>query len=111
MREKNAIYKSLITSGTWTTLRAKHLAHHPLCSRCESEGRTKLAEEVHHINPIERGKTPEEMRRLAYDRANLQSLCKDCHFAIHNEMESKWNRKKNREQVQKQLEEFRKNWL
>jgi 5-methylcytosine-specific restriction endonuclease McrA len=43
---------------------------------------------VHHITPIETAATMEEMRRLAFNPANLMSLCDECHHKIHEEMRS-----------------------
>lgn len=59
----------------WRKLRAQHLDEHPLCLFCEEKGLVVAAEEVDHIEPIERA--PD--RRL--DPTNLRSLCKPCHSA------------------------------
>ena len=80
---KYKIYNKLINSYTWQKLRhAKFLAN-PICERCAAEGRATPTEEVHHIVPVERGRDETEMRKLAYDFGNLQSLCKACHAAVH----------------------------
>ncbi len=56
----------------WRRLRLLHLRESPLCVHCERRGNTSAANEVDHIVAIERG-------GAAFDRDNLQSLCKTCH--------------------------------
>ncbi len=77
-------YKRLINCYTWQLLRRKKIASQPLCEDCLAVGRVTVAEEVHHNIPVERGRTLEEMRELAYDFGNLVSLCRACHQARHN---------------------------
>jgi 5-methylcytosine-specific restriction enzyme A len=60
----------------WRKVRAKYLSRHPLCQRCEEQGRVVLADVVHHIKPLDEGGP-----RL--DQLNLMSLCRDCHEIIH----------------------------
>ena len=80
---KYKIYNKLINSYTWQLLRRKKFVANPVCEMCAAEGRVTPTEEVHHIKPVESGRDETEMRRLAYDYGNLQSLCKACHAAIH----------------------------
>lgn len=54
----------------WEALRNAHLGKHPLCKRCEKQGRVVAAAVVHHIEP-HRG----DWAKL-YDPNNLESLCK-----------------------------------
>lgn len=86
---KSKEYRRLVTSTRWRILRSEKLSEQPLCEKCEKEGRVRLAEEVHHIRPIESSNNIQEMNILAFDRSNLMSVCRDCHHKIHNEMESK----------------------
>lgn len=65
-------------SGRWPTVRAAHLALHPLCEVCG--GKVKL--EVHHIKPF-------HLRpQFELDPANLVTLCEagkggiNCHLAF-----------------------------
>lgn len=44
---------------------------HPLCVKCEAEGRTRPVDEVDHKIPLWAGGADHE--------SNLQSLCTDCH--------------------------------
>jgi 5-methylcytosine-specific restriction protein A len=48
----------------------------------------RLADEVHHIVPIESVSDVKSMEMLAFDDTNLMSVCRECHHAIHNEMQS-----------------------
>ena len=75
-----------------------------LCERCREEGRehgrkigdAELAEtgwitpgeDCHHIVPWETGRTMEEVKRLFFDRNNIQLQCVPCHIKTHQEMRS-----------------------
>lgn len=59
----------------WKRIRDKYVAEHPLCELCFKDGRSILADEVHHILPVSKGGS--------HDRSNLMSLCKSCHTKIH----------------------------
>ena len=91
-KDKNEIYQS----REWRELRAWKLRTQPLCEKCLADGRAagvaggwiRSAHCVHHITPIETAATMEEMRRLAFNPANLMSLCDECHHKIHEEMRS-----------------------
>lgn len=85
---KDKQYRHLINSTKWTTLRNYQLRKHPLCQRCEEQGRLRLANEVHHIIPIESVSNQQSMQTLAYDANNLMSVCRQCHHEIHAEMQS-----------------------
>lgn len=86
--DKTRAVKKIYNTQTWIKLRNGKLMNNPLCERCLAQGIIKSAEEVHHKNPISKGETDEEMRELAYNYDNLQSLCKKCHKEIHKEMGS-----------------------
>lgn len=58
--------------AVWKRLRELILAGEPLCRACGEAGRVRLAEQVDHITPIERGGAP-------FEAANLQPLCYECH--------------------------------
>ena len=66
----------------WKKLRGQKLRQNPLCERCECENRVKLADEVHHIVPLQ------ENIDLAFDYNNLQSVCLLCHKIIHLQLKS-----------------------
>lgn len=63
------------SSARWQRLRRIVLTREPTCRLCRAEGRTELATQVDHIEPIQR--RPE----LAFVEANLQPLCRACHDA------------------------------
>ena len=50
------------------------------------EDKSTFATEVHHVVPIQRGKSIAEMKRLAYDYHNLRSLCESCHKKAHEKL-------------------------
>ena len=91
-KDKATIYNS----REWKELRRAKLKAQPLCEKCIADGEAsgirggyiRSARCVHHIVPIETAKTMEEMKRLAYNPANLMSLCLECHHKIHEEMKS-----------------------
>lgn len=77
-KERQKIYQS----QTWQDMRRGHLMAHPLCEVCEALGRTTLAIDVHHLQTF---MTDEGVRRdIAYNPANLVSLCKQCHQSVHH---------------------------
>ena len=84
-KDKATIYNS----REWKNIRIWQLKRQPLCERhLYKEGRYVSAHCVHHITPIETAATMEEMKRLAFNPANLMSLCDECHHKIHEEMRS-----------------------
>ena len=82
------LYRTLINSARWRKLRRAVLSAHPLCMRCEREGRITGASEVHHAVPVESARDAEEARRLMFSPANLVPLCHACHVREHREMKS-----------------------
>ena len=96
---KNEDYKRLINSGSkWKKIRDTKIKLNPLCECCGE----KLAEEVHHILPLEDYSNDfETMESLAYDINNLQSLCKECHYKVHRELKRErfQNRDKRKEVI------------
>ena len=57
----------------WQKARAAFLHAHPLCARCQAEGRLVKATVVDHIVPHRGDST------LFWDTDNWQALCKRCH--------------------------------
>lgn len=64
---------STIYNWAWRKARTKHLRSHPLCVKCEANGRKQIATEVDHIIPHNGDK------QQFWDSTNWQSLCKSCH--------------------------------
>lgn len=83
---KDKDYTRLIHTSRWLYLRRDKLNAHPLCERCEENGRVTAATEVHHIIPVENGLTRQEKERLMFDPTNLRALCHDCHVKVHTDM-------------------------
>lgn len=83
-------YVRLMNSKRWREVRNAYLGEHPLCERClKLHNHIVAARCVHHIIPVESGKTIAEMERLAYSTGsiggghNLMALCLKCHSEIH----------------------------
>lgn len=70
--------------GVWRKVRAAYLAVHPLCERCERQGKITPSEEVHHIKPLPEGGTNEF--------SNLMALCTSCHSEITAREGGRWGR-------------------
>lgn len=62
----------------WKRIRDRYASEHPLCERCELDGRLTPIQEVHHILPIAQGGT--------HAIGNLMALCQSCHNKIHVEL-------------------------
>ena len=80
-----------------------------LCEICKAKGFITPGVDVHHIKPVETGRTVQEMERLAYNPNNCQLLCIACHIKVHQSMRSH-----TKEQVQankKRGAERRASWL
>ena len=54
----------------------------------KNEGKTTLAEDIHHIQSFMQTEDRWERMALAYDIGNLMSLCKKHHQMIHNQKHS-----------------------
>ena len=107
----NPKYTKLINSWKWQKLRREHLCRHPLCARCERQGRVVAATEVHHITPILTCSDELGMERLAYDSGNLMSLCHACHKAIHDGMGHKRRTKGQQKALTKAIASNFERWL
>lgn len=83
---KDRDYQQLINSSRWLRLRRDVLTAHPLCQRCEVEGRLTAATEVHHVRPVEEAITYSDKQQRMYDPHNLRALCHDCHVRTHTEI-------------------------
>lgn len=77
------LYVKLMNSARWKKTRDEWLSQHPLCANCKANGIVESARCVHHIVPVESGRTDKQCEELAFSEANLQSLCYQCHAEIH----------------------------
>jgi 5-methylcytosine-specific restriction enzyme A len=68
----------------WRRARAAYLARHPLCVRCQAEGRIEPSTTVDHIVPHRGDQT------LFWDEANWAAMCKRCHDA-KTTREGRWD--------------------
>ncbi len=106
---KDKDYNRLIHTVRWLKLRKSKLSDHPLCERCEEEGRITAATEVHHHVPVEYAITYAEKARLMYDPNNLRALCHNCHVKTHTEMGRSGRdatKRRTAEQVKKIVKKF-----
>lgn len=83
---KSKDYNELIHTVRWLRLRKQTLTAHPLCQRCEAEGRISAATDVHHVVPCEYAINRTAMEQLMFDPGNLMALCHDCHVQVHREL-------------------------
>ena len=83
---KDKDYQQLIHTSRWLRLRRATLKAHPCCQRCEMNGVTTAATEVHHVRPVEDGITRGDKSQRMYDPHNLLALCHACHVTIHTEL-------------------------
>ena len=67
----------------WKRIRDSYAAAHPLCEKCQAEGKLTPTEEIHHKLPLSQGGT--------HARENLIALCKSCHAKIHAESGDRWH--------------------
>lgn len=67
----------------WRNIRKAKLMKDPLCEICLLEGRTTLAEDVHHLCSFV-DYADNQALTLAFDSNNLCSVCKHCHWRCHN---------------------------
>ena len=65
----------------WRKIRRAFLNRNPLCIECLKQGRTKPANTVHHIIPLDNGGT--------HKLDNLLSVCRACHEALHNRFQQR----------------------
>ena len=106
---KDKEYNKLIHTNKWLRLRREVLNKHPICQRCEAEGRLTPATEVHHIRPVEEAFTHTERVQRMYDIHNARALCHDCHVRTHTELGRSGKaatQKRNAEHVREVIDKF-----
>lgn len=79
-KKRQKIYQNPL----WKRLRDAHLREHPLCEIALLEGRTVLAEDVHHWVSFMNGRTEMEMKTLAFDPRNIVAVSKLGHWELHH---------------------------
>ena len=63
---------SFYASKPWRMTLRRYLRDHPICEECGD----RLADSVHHVQPLEQGGAPR-------DPANLMGMCRPCHSGAH----------------------------
>lgn len=66
-------YRWLYKSYQWQKFSSNYLKKNRLCKICLEEGRTVIALNVDHVQPLI------HFHGNPYDLSNLQPLCKSCH--------------------------------
>lgn len=91
-KERQKVYQS----ERWQRLRRSKLLDNPTCELCLEHDVITPAVDVHHIISFMSVADSLERRRLAFDRENLKSLCRECHNFLHNQTDdtdTPWGRK------------------
>ncbi|MEI3355800.1 MAG: hypothetical protein V8R81_01715 [Clostridia bacterium] len=91
-RKRYSKYATFYNCDEWKNLKNKYLQDHEYrCEKCQEkkkenpEYKEKIAEEVHHKEPIQ---TPEGwIKRFEYK--GLKALCHDCHNEEHNRFQKR----------------------
>lgn len=78
-KQRHEVYNTAL----WRKMRLAKQMQNPLCEVCEMQGKTVLAEDIHHLISFSKY-TGAERDAIAYDSNNLISLCKQCHNLIHH---------------------------
>jgi 5-methylcytosine-specific restriction enzyme A len=79
MPYKSNCYRNFIRSSRWQRLRARYLVTHPLCERCQAQGRVTVACEVHHRQRCH----DDPVLQVSWD--NLEAICNACHLPVSND--------------------------
>lgn len=72
-----------MNSREWKELRLRKVQANPFCELCKEEGYAEPTRAIHHIVPIESGRTEAECRSLAFRWSNLISVCFRHHSKLH----------------------------
>ena len=100
-------YQRLLNDKQWKLLRAAVFRRtNGLCEMCLKDGHISPGVDVHHIRPVETGRTIQEMEQLCYDVGNCQLLCIECHIKVHQAM-----RTHTKEKVRENKERARQRFL
>jgi 5-methylcytosine-specific restriction endonuclease McrA len=77
------VYQEIYSDPRWISIRTYKTKENPLCEKCEELGIVTIMDEVHHKIPFQKGKTAQEIERLAFDIDNVISVCASCHHKLH----------------------------
>ena len=84
-RRKSARHRGYSTA--WDKLRDAYIAKHPLCQVCSMEGRTRMADLVHHLERVAEGNA------VLVDYDHLLAVCKSCHPTVEGNTALGWQAK------------------
>ena len=101
------LYRKIMNSRQWRETRAAVISAHPLCQQCEKTGRYVSAQCVHHVIPIESGRTEQDCWSLALNVKNCTALCYQCHAEIHM-AERSHTKESHRQREAERLERWKK---
>lgn len=79
-QKRQKVYQNPI----WKKMRLAKLMEKPLCYVCEIQGKTKLAEHLHHLHTFTQETDQDQINRLAFDSNNIVPLCSHHHWQIHH---------------------------
>lgn len=77
-------YQHIYQDRRWKDIVITKNWQNPICEECERVGKVTETEEIHHIIPFQKGKTPLEIEELAFNIDNTMSLCIPCHHKKHH---------------------------
>ena len=103
---RSKAYQRLLNSKRWAEVkRMVWRRAGGLCERCKADGFITPGVDVHHIKPVETGRTVQEMERLAYNPNNCQLLCVEHHIKVHQSMRThcKEKVKENKERARRRF--------
>lgn len=102
--QSNRVKRQNIYNTTlWKRMRLAKLMETPICEVCALEGKSTLAEHIHHKISFMEADDPVERDRLAFSYENLLSVCEEHHNEIHN---GDLRGCKTLEQIKKRLQEL-----
>lgn len=73
--------RKFYSSKQWQKCRNAYIKRQPLCEECLKKGVVTPVEIVHHIIELTPYNINNPSIALGFD--NLQSVCRECHLAIH----------------------------
>lgn len=77
--------QKIYQSAEWKKLREAKLLQNPLCEPCLAKGVVTPAIDIHHIDSFTKYDGTKKLA-VAFNYANLLSVCKQCHQRLHNQL-------------------------
>ncbi len=92
---KRAKRQKIYNSKRWKDMRITYLMSHPVSEISEWQGKSALAEHVHHIVSF-MDVSDEDVLRYAYDYNNLIAVTAEEHWRLHN---GDWQNCKSKDEI------------